>query len=439
MELIKTEKKEHSIVEFTINVTKAEFEVAKDKAYKEKGKNISVPGFRKGKVPRRIIEKMYGEGVFVEDAFEKIRPDALDVLQAELEKAGIDPVGRASYDVEESSEPGAIDITFFVPVWPEVTLGQYKGLEVEKEMVLVPETVIEAELNRMAKSNARTVTVDREARDGDTIDMDFDGFIDDKPFDGGYAEHYMLTLGSGTFIPGFEDQLIGCKAGDEKDVVVTFPENYNPEELAGKEAVFKCKVHRVDETIMPEIDDEFAKDVSDTCETLDDLKKEIEGNIRNNREEAADNVFETKLMDAAVANMTADIPEAMYEAQIDRDVQEFGYKINARGLDMNRFLEGQGMDYKKLRESFREQAVLQVKYRVMLETVAEQENIAVSDDEIEEEYANMAELYGMEADKLKENIDSKALAEDLKVRKALELLKDQAVVTMVEPKSIDGE
>ncbi len=439
MELIKTEKKEHSIVEFTINVTKAEFEAAKEKAYKEKSKNISVPGFRKGKVPRRIVEKMYGEGIFIEDAFEKIKPDALETLQAEVEKAGIDPVGRASYDVEESSEPGAIDIIFHVPVWPEVTLGQYKGLEAEKEMVLIPETLIDAELERLAKSNARTVTVEREARDGDTVDIDFDGFIGDEPFEGGYAEHYMLTLGSGTFIPGFEDQLIGCKAGDKKDVAVTFPENYNPEELAGKDAVFKCTVHRVDETIMPEIDDEFAKDVSDTCETLDDLKKEIEGNLRKDREEAADNVLENKLMEAAVANMTADIPEAMYEAQIDRDVQEFSYKLSSRGLDLERFLGGQGIDLKKLRESFREQAVLQIKCRVMLETVAKQENITVSDSEIEEEYADMAEMYGMEAGKLKENIDSKALAEDIKVRKALELIKDQAVITMVEPKSIAGE
>ncbi len=436
MELIKTEKQEHSIVELTIEITKAEIEAAKDKVFKKEGKKISVPGFRKGKAPRRIVEKLYGEDIFFEKAFDILYPEAMDMA---LEKSEITPVGQVQFDLGEPSEPGALTFIAKVPVKPEVELGQYKGIEVEKETVEVPESTIEAELNRMAKSNARTETVEREARDGDTLDIDFEGFMDNEPFEGGEAEHYMLTLGSGAFIPGFEDQLVGCRAGDEKEVNVTFPEQYHVEELAGKEAVFKCKINKVEETIMPELDDEFAKDVSDTCETLDDLKKEIEDNLRKEREEAADHVFENKLIEAAVANMTADIPEAMFEAQIDRDIQEFNYKLNSRGLELGRYLEISGMNIEKLRESFREQAVSSTKGRLMLEKVVELENITVSDKEIEDEYAKMAEQYGMELDRVKELIKEDILVEDLKVSNALEFLKSQAVVKMVPPKSPDAE
>ena len=287
---------------------------------------------------------------------------------------------------------------------------------------------VKAELNRLAQRNARTETVDRKAKKNDTVDIDFEGFVDGVAFEGGKAEHHALTLGSGTFIPGFEDQLIGCKAGDEKDVVVTFPEEYHAKELAGKEAVFKCKVHKVEETILPEIDDEFAKDVSDTCETLDDLKKEISERLKKERQEAADHAFEEKVLDAVIENMKADIPQAMIESQIDSIVQDFSYRLQMQGMQLDQYLKMSGTEMGAFRAMFREQAEHQVKSRLVLEKVAELENIAVSDTELEEEYAKMAEQYGMEVDKVKSIVSAEALTGDLKISNALEFLKKNAKV-----------
>ncbi len=437
MELIKTEKQEHSIVELTIAISKDEFEKAKDKAFKKTGKRITVPGFRKGKAPRKVIEKLYGEGMFFEDAFNIIYPDAMDKA---IDESGIIPVGRSTFDLDEPQEEGGLTIVAQVPVMPEVELGQYKGLEAEKPVFEVTDAMVEGEINRMAKSNARTETVDREAKEGDTLDLDYEGFSDGKAFEGGKAEHYMLTLGSGAFIPGFEDQLIGCKAGDEKDVVVTFPEEYHAEELAGKEAVFKCKVNKVEETILPEIDDEFAKDVSETCDSLDELRNEIRESFRKEREEEADNVFENNLIEAAVKNMTADIPEAMYEAQLDRDMQDFVYRLNSRGMELQRYLEISGIDIDKMREMMRPQVELNVKGRLMLEKVAKLENVEVSGQEIEEEYDKMAKQYGMDLDRVKEFVKESVLVEDLKVANALKLIKESAIAKPVaEKKDEAGE
>lgn len=425
MELKNTEKQEHSVVALTIEITKAEFEAAKDKAFKKTGKNITVPGFRKGKAPRKMIEKLYGEGVFFEEAFNIIYPDAMEMA---VEKSGIKPVGRADVDLGDPAEEGGLTIIAKVPVEPEVELGGYKGIEVEKETVKVLQADVKAELNRMAQRNARTETVERKAKKNDTVDIDFEGFVDGVPFEGGKAEHHELTLGSGAFIPGFEDQLIGCKAGDEKDVVVTFPEEYHAKELAGKEATFKCKVHKVEETILPEIDDEFAKDVSDTCETLDDLKKEITERLKAERQEAADNAFEEKVLDAVIDGMKADIPAAMIDAQVDTIVQDFGYRLQMQGMGLEQYLKMTGTEMGAFRAMFKDQAERQVKTRLALQKVVELEGITVSDEELEGEYAKMAEQYKMEVEKVKAIVSKEALEGDLKISNALEFIKKNAKV-----------
>ena len=425
MELKNTEKQEHSVVALTIEITKAEFAAAKDKAFKKTGKNITVPGFRKGKAPRKMIEKLYGEGVFFEEAFNIIYPDAMEMA---VEKSGIKPVGRADVDLGDPAEEGGLTIIAKVPVEPEVELGEYKGIEVEKETVKVLQADVKAELNRMAQRNARTETVERKAKKNDTVDIDFEGFVDGVPFEGGKAEHHELTLGSGAFIPGFEDQLIGCKAGDEKDVVVTFPEEYHAKELAGKEATFKCKVHKVEETILPEIDDEFAKDVSDTCETLDDLKKEITERLKAERQEAADNAFEEKVLDAVIDGMKADIPAAMIDAQVDTIVQDFGYRLQMQGMGLEQYLKMTGTEMGAFRAMFKDQAERQVKTRLALQKVVELEGITVSDKELEEEYAKMAEQYKMEVEKVKAIVPKEALEGDLKISNALEFIKKNAKV-----------
>ena len=425
MELKNTEKQEHSVVALTIEITKAEFEAAKDKAFKKTGKNITVPGFRKGKAPRKMIEKLYGEGVFFEEAFNIIYPDAMEMA---VEKSGIKPVGRADVDLGDPAEEGGLTIIAKVPVEPEVELGEYKGIEAEKETVKVLQADVKAELNRMAQRFARTETVERKAKKNDTVDIDFEGFVDGVAFEGGKAEHHELTLGSGAFIPGFEDQLIGCKAGDEKDVVVTFPEEYHAKELAGKEATFKCKVHKVEETILPEIDDEFAKDVSDTCETLDDLKKEITERLKAERQEAADNAFEEKVLDAVIDGMKADIPAAMIDAQVDTSVQDFGYRLQMQGMGLEQYLKMTGTEMGAFRAMFQSQAERQVKTRLALQKVVELEGITVSDKELEEEYAKMAEQYKMEVEKVKAIVSKEALEGDLKISNALEFIKKNAKV-----------
>ena len=363
--------------------------------------------------------------MFFEEAFNIIYPDAMEMA---VEKSGIKPVGRADVDLGDPAEEGGLTIIAKVPVEPEVELGEYKGIEVEKETVKVLQADVKAELNRMAQRNARTETVERKAKKNDTVDIDFEGFVDGVPFEGGKAEHHELTLGSGAFIPGFEDQLIGCKAGDEKDVVVTFPEEYHAKELAGKEATFKCKVHKVEETILPEIDDEFAKDVSDTCETLDDLKKEITERLKAERQEAADNAFEEKVLDAVIDGMKADIPAAMIDSQVDTIVQDFGYRLQMQGMGLEQYLKMTGTEMGAFRAMFQSQAERQVKTRLALQKVVELEGITVSDTELEEEYAKMAEQYKMEVEKVKAIVSKEALEGDLKISNALEFIKKNAKV-----------
>ncbi|RHT50020.1 trigger factor [Butyricicoccus sp. AM29-23AC] len=337
----------------------------------------------------------------------------------------------------EPAEEGGLTIIAKVPVEPEVELGEYKGIEAEKETVKVLQADVKAELNRMAQRFARTETVERKAKKNDTVDIDFEGFVDGVAFEGGKAEHHELTLGSGAFIPGFEDQLIGCKAGDEKDVVVTFPKEYHAEELAGKEATFKCKVHKVEETILPTLDDEFAKDVSDTCETLDDLKKEITDRLKNERQEAADAAFEEKLLDVVIAGMKADIPEAMIDSQVDTIVQDFGYRLQMQGMGLEQYLKMTNTEMGAFRAMFKDQAERQVKTRLALQKVADQENITVSEQEIADEYAKMAEQYKMDVEKIKTIVAESALSGDLRISNALEFIKKNAKVKKASKKKAE--
>ena len=425
MNLVKNEKLENNSHELQFSIDAEAFNAAIAKAFKREAGKYNIPGFRKGKVPRHMIEKMFGADVFHYDAINDLFPEAYEAAVAE---SGIEPVDRPEVDIVSASTEDGVVLKAVVTVKPEMKVGEYKGLKATKKVNTVEDAAVEAEIERMRERNARIITREGKAQDGDVTDIDFEGFVDGVAFEGGKAEHHELTLGSGAFIPGFEDQLIGCKAGDEKDVVVTFPKEYHAEELAGKEATFKCKVHKVEETILPEIDDEFAKDVSDTCETLDDLKKEITERLKAERQEAADNAFEEKVLDAVIDGMKADIPAAMIDAQVDTIVQDFGYRLQMQGMGLEQYLKMTGTEMGAFRAMFKDQAERQVKTRLALQKVVELEGITVSDKELEEEYAKMAEQYKMEVEKVKAIVSKEALEGDLKISNALEFIKKNAKV-----------
>ena len=395
---VKNVEKENGSAKVTVEIAKDEFQTALDKAYAKIRKDIMIPGFRKGKAPRKFVERMYGSQVFYEDAVNEIFPDIY--------------------------EDGSVVLTVSTELYPEVTLGEYKGIEVPKETVSISKAEVDAELARMQERNARIETVDREAKTGDTVVLDFEGFVDGKPFDGGKAEGYTLTLGSGAFIPGFEDQLVGLKAGDEKDVVVTFPENYT-KELAGKEATFKCKIHEVKETIKPELDDEFAKDVSE-FDTLAALKKSIKADLAAKRQEAVDRDFENEAVVLAGKNMTCNIPACMIDEQVDKHLEQFAYQLQSQGMKMDDYLKMIGGDVKGMRDSMRPMAEQTVRSNILLSEIVHQENLDVTEEEVEEELKKMAEQYKMELDKIKEMVDVEAVKSDLKGRKAVKLIVDNA-------------
>lgn len=443
MELKKTEQQAHSIVALTVEITQAELNQAKDKAYRKIGKNMILPGFRKGKAPRRMIERFYGEDVFFEDA---INDMSQDVLNLALEKSELEPVGRADISLGDKSEEGGISLIVKVPVEPAVELGEYKGIAVKKRTPEVTEEDIQAELQKMARENARTETVDRAAQTGDTVCIDFEGFKDGVAFEGGKGTDVRLELGSGRFIPGFEEQLTGTAAGDEKDVVVTFPEDYGEKSLAGQEAVFKCKVHSVEEVILPETDDEFAKDVSDTCETLEDLKKEISDRILKDRLEISDRDLEDALLDRLLKDLKTDIPEAMVESQIDKNIQEMAYQVQLHGMTLEQYLNQCNINLQTLRYSMHDRSVREVRTRLALKNIAELENIGVSEEEIEEEYTKMSEQSGLELEKVKERVPREPLTENLRLFNALEFVKQNANIEYVswlsedaDKKQADGE
>ena len=419
---VKSVEKENGNAKIAIEIEKAEFEVALNKAYAKCRKNIMIPGFRKGKAPRKMVESMYGPTVFYEDAVNEIFPE---IYEKAVTEQGLKAVGAPSVVDMDTTEEGNVALTVSTALYPEVTLGEYKGIEVAKKAVSVGKADVDAELNRMAERNSRIETVEREAKNGDTVVIDFEGFVDGKAFEGGKAEKYNLHLGTGAFIPGFEDQLVGTKAGDEKAVEVTFPEDYNSKELAGKAATFQCKIHEVKETIKPELDDEFAKDVSE-YDTLAALKKSIKADLAKKRQEAVDRDFENEAVVLAGKNMTCDIPACMIDEQVDKHLEQFAYQLQSQGMKMEDYVKMIGGDVKGMRDSMRPMAEQTVRSNILLSEIVHQENIDVTDEEVEEELKKLAEQYKMELDKIKEMIDVEAVKSDLKGRKAVKLIVDNA-------------
>ena len=412
---VKSVEKENGKAKVVVEIDKAEFEQALNKAYAKCRKDIMLPGFRKGKAPRKMVESMYGATVFYEDAVNEIFPDIYTKAIVEQE---LKAVGSPSVSNMDTPDEGGVVLTIETELYPEVTLGQYKGLEVPKREVKVEESEVDAEVNRMAERNARIETVDRAAANGDTVVIDFEGFVDDQPFQGGKAEDYSLTLGSGSFIPGFEDALVGAVAGEERDVNVTFPEDYSAKELAGKPAVFKCKVHEVKESIKPELDDEFAKDVSE-FDTLDALKDDIRTRFTKSREEQNERAFESAAVQMAAANMTCNIPACMIDEQVDHQIEQFAYQLQSQGMKMEDYVKMVGGDLSSLRASMRPMAEQTVRSDILLSEIAHAENLEVTDEEVEEELKKLAEQYQMELDKVKAAVDTAAVKSDLMGRKAV--------------------
>ena len=430
MNLISCEKLEKSMVELQFSIDAETFKAAVNNAFKREGKKYAIPGFRKGKAPRHMIEKMYGSDIFHYDAVNDLFPEA---YEAAVKEAKIDVVGRPDPEVVSMSEADGVVLKVKVAVKPEVELGEYAGLTVTKEAKNVNEADVDAEVKRMQDRNGRLLTREGAAENGDTVDIDFEGFVDGKAFEGGKAEHYSLVLGSGSFIPGFEDQVVGHSAGEEFDVNVKFPEEYGAAELAGKDATFKIKLHEVKYKELTALDDDFAKDVSE-YDTLDELKDSIRNNIKTNLDKQAEQKVENDLMDQVISNMKADIPDAMVDSRIDELVQDFEYRISQQGLKLADYLKYMGMNIEQFRAQFKEQADKQVKMRLAMEAIVAKEGITASDEEFEEEVKRIADAYKMEADKVKSIVDAAAVKADLAINKAIDFVKEKANVVPAEPK-----
>lgn len=417
MNIKSNEKKENSTYELVIEVGAAEFQAAIDKVYNRQKNRINVPGFRKGKAPRKMVEKMYGAEIFFEDAISLAYPDA---YEAALEEAGIDPVAYPQLEVLEVSADG---FTFkaTVTVKPEASIKDYKGLPVAKPDVKVSAADIKAELKPYIDRASRLVSVERKAKKGDTAVIDFEGFRDGVPFQGGKGENYSLELGSGSFVPGFEEQVIGMKAGDEKDLDITFPENYTPE-LAGASVVFKVKVHEVKEKQEPEVDDEFAKDVSE-FDTLDAFKKDLGDKLKARRQEQADRDFETAIIDALIEKLECEVPQAMVDYRADKMLEDYASRIQGQGIGFEDYLRMMGLSMDDMRAQSKAAAERNVRSDLALEAVAAAEGIEVTEAEVDEEVARLAGQYSMEADKVRAAVKDEDLRRDLSVRKALELVK----------------
>ncbi len=432
---VKSVEKENGKAKVVVEIDKPEFEQALNKAYAKCRKDIMLPGFRKGKAPRKMVESMYGATVFYEDAVNEIFPE---IYTTAIVDQQLKAVGSPSVSNMDTPDEGGVVLTIETELYPEVTLGQYKGIEVPKREVKVEESEVDAELSRMAERNARIETVDRAAQMGDTVVIDFEGFEGGKPFQGGKAEDYSLTLGSGSFIPGFEEALVGAVAGEERDVNVTFPENY-AKELAGKPAVFKCKVHEVKESIKPELDDEFAKDVSE-FDTLDALKNDIRERFTKSREEQNERAFESSAVQLAAANMTCNVPACMIDEQVDHQIEQFAYQLQSQGMKMEDYTKMIGGDLSSLRQSMRPMAEQTVRSDILLSEIARAENLEVTDEEVEEELKKLAEQYQMELDKVKAAVDTAAVKSDLMGKKAAKIITDNAVaVAPTEEKKDDVE
>ena len=423
MNVKSVEKQEKSTVELVIEIGKEEFEAAVEKVYKKQRGKISVPGFRKGKAPRKIIEGMYGSGVFYEDAINDLYPEAY--AQA-IEQEKLDAVAWPKVEIVDVGKEG---LTFkaLVTVRPEVKLGEYKGLTAEKAEVAISDEDVDNELKPFINRATRMVTVERAAETGDTVVIDFEGFLDGKPFDGGKAEGHSLELGSGSFVPGFEDQIVGHSAGEEFDVNVTFPTEYQAAELAGKEAVFKIKLHEVKYKELPALDDELAKDCSE-YDTLEAFKESIRKNNQEQLDKQDDLAVENALVDQVIESMEAEIPQAMYDARMDEMVNDFAFRVEQQGLRLEDYLKYMGQTVEQFRASFMPQAEKQVKIRLALEAVAAAENIEASEEEVSAEIKRIADQYKMEEDKVRELVNVDDLKKDLAINKAIDFIKSHANV-----------
>ena len=419
-------------VELEFTIEKEAFDKAVDAAYRKNVGKMNVPGFRKGKAPKAIIEKMYGKGVFYDDALNALIPDA---FEAALDEAGEKPVGQPEFDIV--SLEGDVVIKAAFPVKPEVTVKNYKGYAVERAVAPTTDEEVDAEIAQVRSRNSRTVDItDRPAADGDIAVIDYEGFVDGKPFEGGKGEKHNLTLGSGQFIPGFEAQIVGHNPGDEFDVVVTFPEDYHAKELAGKEATFKTVLHEIKFNELPALDDDFAKDVSE-FDTFDEYKADVKAKITDRHVKAADAEVEEKLIDELIDNLEADIPEAMFVNETENQLRDYDNRLRMQGLDLGTYLKYTGLDLDKMREQFRPRAERQVKTRLALEKIAELENLTVTDEDIEAEIKKIADMYGLETDKVKEQVSPDMLAEDIKVGKAVDIVKANAVITDKAPEAAE--
>lgn len=424
---VQVEKLEKNMAKLTIEVSSEEFENAIAKAYKKNKNKISMPGFRKGKAPRAMIEKMYGKGIFYEDAANSIIPDAYADAAKESE---LEIVAQPEIDVTQIESGKPFIFTATVALKPEVTLGEYKGIEVEKKEVEVTDEEVEAEINKVRESNARMLDIDdRATQDGDTVLIDFDGYVDGKQFEGGKADDYSLVLGSHSFIDNFEEQLVGKNIGDDVEVNVTFPEYYQAEELQGKPAVFKVKIKEIKVKELPELDDDFAQDVSN-FDTIAEYKEDLKKKLTENKEEALKREREEAVIGKIIENAQMDIPEQMVDAQTRQMTQEFAQRLSSQGLSIDQYMQFTGLTPQKMIEELKPQALKRIQSRLVLEAVVAAENIETTEEELDKEIENMASMYQMEVDKLKEVIgeeEKKQIGLDLAVQKAVEIVTEAAV------------
>ena len=418
---VKSTERTGNEVKIVVEIDKELMNKGAQAAYLKARKNIMIPGFRKGKAPRYLIEKMYGAHVFYEDGLEEIFPE---VYQAAVIDQEVKAVGRPNLVDMDIAEDGSVTITMTTEVYPEVTLGEYKGIEVEKAEATVSDEQVAAELDRMAQNVASTETVERAAELGDTANIDFEGFLDGTPFNGGKGENHDLKLGSGSFVPGFEEQVVGMSAGEEKDIDITFPEDYHAE-LAGKAVVFHVKCNKVTATNVPALDDEFAKDVSE-FETLEELKKDIYEKALEKAQKQVDAAFEQACVDAASNNTTVDMPKALVESELDNQMERFAYQLQMSGYSVEQYAKMMGGDLSTMRNAFRPAAEKQAKINVTLEKIVEVENITVSDEDVDAEYASLAEQYSLELAKVKEMVAQDEILTSLKTRKAIKVIVDNA-------------
>ncbi len=421
------EKQDHNMAKLTVEVPAEELDQAMQHSYNKQKKSFNVPGFRKGKVPRKIVEQLYGPGIFYEDAANELVPKAYSDA---YDESGLEIVSQPDIEIVQIEEGKPFIFTAEVAVKPPVTLGEYKGLSVDKFSTDVTDEEIDAKIHEEVEKNARTVTVeDRAVEDGDDIILDFDGYIDGEPFDGGKAENYPLTVGSHSFIPGFEEQLVGKNPEEDFDVTVTFPEDYQAEDLKGKEAVFKCRIHEIKTKEYPDVDDEFAAEVSE-FDTLDEYKEDVRKKLEEQKKADGKQHQEDQAVDEAVANAEMDIPEAMIQAQVDQMVDEFSQQLQNSGMTLDLYLQYVGMDRDQLEEQMRPQAIDRIKCRLVLEAIVAAEDIKCTDEEVDQELENMAKQYNMETDQLKQmmgDYELNQMREDIAVQDAITFLVDNAV------------